>query len=407
MLSANFFNTYTMPSLSIEGGLPDNLRKAPAFQAHTIDGTACGVQWGVGSLQGHRPTMEDAHLAAEIPGLPGHIILGVFDGHGGSKCARNAVSDDGVLQHFLERIQARMTRAESQGLPSSMDIAYALHSAVVDFDVVGAAKYEKGLEKNPALSSSGSTVCLVVITPTDFVVLNVGDSRLVVSRGDPDVNEPFSTTDHKPSTPLEKARIKKAHGRVMFGRVNGSLSVSRALGDYEMKNPSRAPADQVITADGDVTILPRQACNDVIVIGCDGLWDVMSTEEVVRFARARMASDAAADSCTEAPSAISGICKDLLYASLAANSRDNITVVVVQPVEYAPPITPRRSHSSSGETMLADTAGAGSDKERTGVCKRLDAQFTASGNIVVASLVLQERLSAVLQRVSALELLTS
>lgn len=61
---------------------------APAFQAQMSDGTACGIQWSVGSLQGHRPTMEDAHMAMELPGLPGYVVLGVFDGHGGSKCAK-------------------------------------------------------------------------------------------------------------------------------------------------------------------------------------------------------------------------------------------------------------------------------------------------------------------------------
>lgn len=65
---------------------------------------------------------------------------------------------------------------------------------MIDFDVAGAVKYDKALECNPALSASGSTVCMVVVTPTDLIVLNVGDSRLVVSRGDPDASAPFATT---------------------------------------------------------------------------------------------------------------------------------------------------------------------------------------------------------------------
>lgn len=38
--------------------------------------------------------------------------------------------------------------------------------------------------------------------------------------------------DHKPTHAFERARIYKAGGFVMDGRVCGALSLSRAFGDY-------------------------------------------------------------------------------------------------------------------------------------------------------------------------------
>ena len=45
----------------------------------------------------------------------------------------------------------------------------------------------------------------------------------------------FSTIDHKPTNPEERERIINAGGVVLTARINGSLAVSRALGDFDYK----------------------------------------------------------------------------------------------------------------------------------------------------------------------------
>ena len=53
----------------------------------------------------------------------------------------------------------------------------------------------------------------------------------------------------------EKNRITAAGGFVDFGRVNGNLALSRAIGDFEFKKSAElAPENQIVTAFPDVEV---------------------------------------------------------------------------------------------------------------------------------------------------------
>lgn len=69
----------------------------------------------------------------------------------------------------------------------------------------------------------------------------------------------------------EKARITAAGGFVDFGRVNGNLALSRALGDFEFKKSHQlAPEQQIVTAYPDVTIHDISEDDEFVVVACDG-----------------------------------------------------------------------------------------------------------------------------------------
>lgn len=69
----------------------------------------------------------------------------------------------------------------------------------------------------------------------------------------------------------EKSRITAAGGFVDFGRVNGNLALSRAIGDFEFKKSAElAPEQQIVTAYPDVVVHDLSDDDEFLVIACDG-----------------------------------------------------------------------------------------------------------------------------------------
>lgn len=87
-------------------------------------------------------------------------------------------------------------------------------------------------EKEYIGGAVGCTANVILITPTAFIIANAGDSRSVLCREGKAV--PFSE-DHKPDSPIEEERIKKAGGVISMGRVNGGLNLTRSFGDFDYK----------------------------------------------------------------------------------------------------------------------------------------------------------------------------
>ena len=76
-----------------------------------------------------------------------------------------------------------------------------------------------------------------------------------------------------PLTPpsAEKNRINAAGGFVDFGRVNGNLALSRAIGDFEFKKSAElAPEAQIVTAFPDVETHELTDDDEFLVLACDG-----------------------------------------------------------------------------------------------------------------------------------------
>ncbi|CAL8261104.1 unnamed protein product [Arctogadus glacialis] len=293
----------------------------PKTEKHCAHGEGNDLRYGLSSMQGWRVEMEDAHTA--VVGLPHGLtdwsFFAVYDGHAGSRVANYCSG------HLLEHILSGGGGADfGSGSAAAVEgVKDGIRSGFLKID-----EYMRSFsDLRQGLDRSGSTAVGVLLSPTHLYFINCGDSRAVLCRGG---RVGFSTQDHKPCNPREKERIQNAGGSVMIQRVNGSLAVSRALGDYDYKCvDGKGPTEQLVSPEPEVCVMERAAEGDeFVVLACDGIWDVMSNEELCEFVRSRL------QVCED----LEKVCNAVVDTCLHKGSRDNMSVVLVS-LPGAPKVT--------------------------------------------------------------------
>eukprot|EP01064_Diplonema_japonicum_P030648 TRINITY_DN5267_c0_g1_i1.p1 TRINITY_DN5267_c0_g1~~TRINITY_DN5267_c0_g1_i1.p1 ORF type:complete len:653 (+),score=140.33 TRINITY_DN5267_c0_g1_i1:577-2535(+) len=189
--------------------------------------------------------------------LPGSdYACGVFDGHGGLEAAQYCV------QFLIPSIRT------SPHYPSDMKMAMTEGFKKVHRDFSQVA--------DVIAVDAGTTATTVFITNGTLHVANLGDSGAILCRN----NSPISLTEcHRPDQALEKEAVMSYGGEIVqvggFSRVEGMVSVTRSIGDR--------PCKEYLRRDPHVTTMELTPQDDFIVLATDGLWDVMSAEEVVEY----------------------------------------------------------------------------------------------------------------------------
>eukprot|EP00026_Physarum_polycephalum_P011790 Phypoly_transcript_12034.p1 GENE.Phypoly_transcript_12034~~Phypoly_transcript_12034.p1 ORF type:complete len:277 (+),score=55.06 Phypoly_transcript_12034:261-1091(+) len=264
---------------------------------------------GFESVQGRRTTMEDAHILLEDVNQPFNIqdsvhraYYGVYDGHGGTYAAD--MTADLLHRHIIQD-------------PSfaAGNIEEAIRSGFDKTDRIILEKAEK--EK----WSHGTTAVVGVIIDNTLYIANTGDSEAVLAQHEEGkgLASILLTEKHKPNAPSEKKRIEEAGGQVVFGRVLGSLAVSRALGDMDFKYPYNHAEGHFVSGDPFIQKLELTPKHPFLVIACDGLWDKVTYEEAIEFI-----SKAKAEG--KDPTETSQL---LAKHALDLGSFDNVTIIVV------------------------------------------------------------------------------
>lgn len=240
-----------------------DIMREPVVAKECEDGENSKLRYGYSSMQGWRRSMEDAHT---MKLLDDGGMFGVFDGHSG---AATAVYCGNNLYDFVVR-----TKAYSQG-----DIATALYDGFVGID--------RHLYSLPNFERSGCTAVVLYVKDDQLFCANAGDSRCVLCRD----GEAFPlSVDHKPFLTTEQTRIERAGGYVWNRRVNGILALSRAIGDFGFKGNAQVSwVQQAVTSAPEVrsTQINRDR-DEFAVIACDGIWDVLNSDQVVEFVRPKI-----------------------------------------------------------------------------------------------------------------------
>jgi len=239
-------------------------------------------------------------------------FFGVYDGHNGHYTAINCSKY--LLQTILKTPEFQTMKFDDFGNPKQISqMRMGIRRGFLQFD-----EFLRSLpDVFTGVDRSGSTATCVFITPRYFVFVNCGDSRGMLIREN-SVN--FSTTDHKPQHTDETLRIENAGGTVFNERVNGCLGVSRSLGDFVYKKATnKQPFEQMVSPDPTVTVIERNELDNMIVLACDGIWDVNTNEYLCKYLCSRV--------CRVGQ--ISKIAEEVIDLSFFKGSKDNMSIIII------------------------------------------------------------------------------
>lgn len=214
------------------------------------------------SEQGLRWSMEDAHLFEPDLGGRGWVFGGVYDGHGGRRASEYTAVN---LHRFLLK-----------HLDEGLDPEPAFSRAYED------------TSNELAYQDSGTTAATILLQGRQLTVANAGDTRAIMLGGS-QVRQ--LTTDHRLDNPQERERIEASGGRVAppyVMRGFRGLMPTRSIGDEYFKPVG-------IIARPSTDSLQIAAEDRFLLLACDGLFDVMSNNEVAEAARDEPDAEALAE----------------------------------------------------------------------------------------------------------------
>jgi serine/threonine protein phosphatase PrpC len=219
------------------------------------------------------------------------IFCGVFDGHGpmGHKISRH------VCENLPSRVHSKIRSSKSAGdeniennsSQSQEELFREFEDILVTF--FKQIDSELGLDSPYDSFCSGTTAVTVFKQADCLVIANLGHSRAVLgTRSKNSFKAVQLTVDLKPCVQREAERIVSCKGRVFAMEEEPDvyrvwmpdddcpgLAMSRAFGDFCLK-------DYGLVCIPDVFCRKVSREDEFVVLATDGIWDVLSNEEVVK-----------------------------------------------------------------------------------------------------------------------------
>ncbi|CCI45828.1 unnamed protein product [Albugo candida] len=254
------------------------------------------LKYGIASDKGLRLQNED-RTAYHTKDIAGELVayFGLYDGHGGAQ-----VCD------YLE-----------QNLHAIIFDQIATTGRITDAIIKAYASTDESIFQQEV--QHGSTAVSVIIRGSELFLSSLGDSRVVLCHDGKAINV---FTPHTPKLSSEYERICAAKGSVIQDRIFGVLGVSRAFGDNDFKTSRGRYKDRfngdIVSGSPDVTSLHIDRTMRFILVGCDGLFDILTSQQIVDFVCMK-------SNCAD----VQQIAQDLVAYAISAGSTDNVSVILI------------------------------------------------------------------------------
>lgn len=249
-----------------------------------------GLSFKVGVAENKNTTfrnkMEDVHTyIANFAERVDWGYFAIFDGHAGKDTARWCGNNlHTLLEEEIEKSNDNSSSPPSTPITGKNDLRDDLYKCFVKADelieksgqgksgctaAVAVLRWESSIDE-PVVHTKTENGGKFDFKPTEnhkrmLYTSNVGDLRIVLYRAGKAYRLSY---DHKATDIHEISRIEDNGGLVLKNRVNGVLAVTRSLGDTYMK--------LLVIGIPFTTATEITPDDEFIIIGCDGVWDVMS-----------------------------------------------------------------------------------------------------------------------------------
>ena len=236
--------------------------------------------------RGYRDYMEDkSRVVQNINGDKNSHLFCLFDGHGGVNVSQ--FLQDNFYKYFKEMLPMSNPQENFKELFNTVD------NKIKDLNLL----------------NIGSTACVIYITKENgkkvLYSANIGDTRsILISSND----YKRLSYDHRATDTNEYNRIVQSGGIVFAGRVYGTLMLSRAFGDWELKSYG-------VISEPHVTKININENDKYVIMASDGIWDVLDDADVYEMSKNFENSK--------------DLCNNIVEKALDKGSMDNISCFVI------------------------------------------------------------------------------
>ncbi|KAK6916823.1 PPM-type phosphatase-like domain, partial [Dillenia turbinata] len=283
---------------------------------------------------GRKPYMEDefisidnllVHLGTTVQVPSPAAFYGVFDGHGGSDAASlirsNILSFITENSHFPTCVEKAIHTAAKISFANTTSLDSSSGTTILTTLIFGRVLRNSQHSLSPLFVLQFSLVEIYF-----FCHINANENLPVYVCWLGIVGLCWEEEVEQFNCPRITNQVKdQVGGEVYDGYLNGKLSVARTIGGRHLKRSRGSSCPLIAEPELQEIVLTEE--DEFLIMGCDGLWDVMRSQCAVTIARKELMLHNDPERCE----------RELVREAFKRNTCDNVTVVVVCFSQDPPP----------------------------------------------------------------------